>query len=115
MTKTVKLTIAFTLLTLIALGISGCGGGSEGAKDGGVAATVNGKTITMAEVDRRVSQQVGGQEAKLSQQQMANARLTVLDSLIQEEVLFQRPRKRSCKLLRTRFPRRSIRRRPRPA
>ena len=69
MTKTVKLTIAFTLLTLIALSLSGCGGGSESAKDGGVAATVNGKPITMAEVDRRVSQQVGGQEAKLSQQQ----------------------------------------------
>ena len=93
MTKTVKLTIAFTLLTFIALGLSGCGGGSEGAKDGGVAATVNGKTITMAEVDRRVSQQVGGQEAKLSQQQMATARLTVLDSLIQEEVLYQRAEK----------------------
>jgi hypothetical protein len=92
-TKTVKLTIAFTLLTLITLGLSGCGGGSEGAKDGGVAATVNGKTITVAEVERRVSQQVNGQEAKLSQQQFATAKLTVLDSLIQEEVLYQRAEK----------------------
>lgn len=93
MRKIVKLSIAFTLAALVVGGFSACGGGSNPAKDGGVAATVNGKPITMAEVDRKVSQQVGGQEAKLSQQQMANARLTVLDSLIQEEVLFQRAEK----------------------
>jgi hypothetical protein len=87
--KTVKLLIALTLAALT-VAFSACSGGSGTAKDGGIAATVNGKPISMAEVDRKVSQQVGGQEAKLSQQQMANARLTVLDNLIQEEVLFQR-------------------------
>lgn len=81
-------------LFLCAIGFSACGGGAaDASKDSTLAASVNGKPILLSEVDRQVGQQTGGQQAKLSQQQMANARLTVLDNLIQEEVLFQRAEK----------------------
>lgn len=55
-----------------------------------VAATVNGRNIMLKEVERSVNQQAGGNAAQLSQLQLAQARLQVLDSLIQREVLFQR-------------------------
>src|SRR6266436_5693283 len=55
-----------------------------------VAATVNGKNIMLAEVERTVSQQAGGKQSRLSQLELAQARLQVLGSLIQREVLFQR-------------------------
>ncbi|MCA1605526.1 MAG: peptidylprolyl isomerase, partial [Acidobacteria bacterium] len=42
------------------------------------------------EVERVVSSQSGGQQAQLSQLELAQARLQVLGSLIQREVLFQR-------------------------
>ena len=44
----------------------------------------------MVEVEQAVSRQAGGQQAKLSPLEMAQARLQVLGSLIQREVLFQR-------------------------
>jgi len=68
------------------------GGGSE-AKESMVAATVNGKNIMLAEVERAVSQQAGGKQAQLSQLELAQARLQVLDGLIQREVLYQRAEK----------------------
>jgi len=80
------------VMSLMAIAFSACGT-ADSSKDKAVAATVNGKPITLAEVDRQVTQQVGGQVSKLSQQQLANARLSVLDNLIQEEVLFQRAEK----------------------
>jgi hypothetical protein len=55
-----------------------------------VAASVNGRNIMLQEVERYVNRQAGGNLSKLSQMQLAQARLTVLDSLIQREVLFQR-------------------------
>jgi peptidyl-prolyl cis-trans isomerase SurA len=55
-----------------------------------VAATVNGKNIMLAEVERGVSQQAGGKQAQLSQLELAQARLQMLGSLIQREVVFQR-------------------------
>jgi parvulin-like peptidyl-prolyl isomerase len=89
-----KLTIATTLLTLISLFFAGCSssGGSD-SKDSMVAATVNGKNIMLAEVERAVSQQSGGKQAQLSQLELAQARLQVLGNLIQREVLFQRAEK----------------------
>jgi len=59
-------------------------------KDSTVAATVNGKNIMLAEVERQISQQAGGKQAQLSQLELAQARLQVLGGLIQREVLFQR-------------------------
>jgi hypothetical protein len=72
-----------------ALLIAGCGSGSESA-DNTVAATVNGKKIMLQEVERVIQQQTGGKQTSLSPLELAQARLQVLSSLIQREVLFQR-------------------------
>jgi peptidyl-prolyl cis-trans isomerase SurA len=86
-----KLTAAASLLALISLFFSACsaGGGSD-SKDSLVAATVNGKNIMLSEVEQNVSRQAGGKQAQLSQLELAQARLQVLGSLVQREVLFQR-------------------------
>ena len=57
------------------------------------AAKVNGKIITMQEVDRAVKQQAQGQESKLSPLELAAARLQVLQSLVEQEVMFQKAEK----------------------
>jgi parvulin-like peptidyl-prolyl isomerase len=89
--KIAKLSITATLLALVALVLGACSssGGSD-AKDNTVAATVNGRSILLADVERAISQQAAGQQAKLSQLELAQARLQVLSSLMQREVLFQR-------------------------
>ena len=76
---------------LVALVLGGCssGGGSE-ANDSMVAATVNGRNIMLADVERAISAQAGGKQAQLSSLELAQARLQVLSSLMQREVLFQR-------------------------
>jgi len=74
---------------IFVLGACGGGGSSDG-KDSTVAATVNGKNIMQKEVEQGVSLQAGGQQAKLSQLELAQARLQVLANLIKKEVLFQR-------------------------
>jgi parvulin-like peptidyl-prolyl isomerase len=68
-------------------------GGSGSATDNTVAATVNGKSIMMKEVEKLISQQAQGQQDKMSPLQLAQARLGVLDRLIQREVLYQRAQK----------------------
>lgn len=91
MHKTAKLIITVTLLALVALALGACGsGGGSDAKDSMVAATVNGKNIMLADVERAISQQAGGKQSQLSQLELAQARLQVLGSLTQREVLFQR-------------------------
>ena len=82
----------FTVTCLVAAGLvlSGCDSGGSAAKDNMVAATVNGRNIMLKEVERAVSQQVGGNTSSYNQLQMAQARLQVLDSLIQREVMYQR-------------------------
>ncbi len=57
------------------------------------AATVNGKAIKMEEVERAVKQQAQGQESRLSPLELAAARLQVLQSLIEQEVMFQKAEK----------------------
>jgi peptidyl-prolyl cis-trans isomerase SurA len=81
---------AVTCLVVSGLVIAGCTSGNTQADQNMVAATVNGRNIMLKEVERGVNQQAGGNAASLSQLQLAQARLTVLDSLIQREVLFQR-------------------------
>lgn len=91
MQRTAKLTITATFLMMISLALGACSsGGSSENKDNTVAATVNGKNIMLAEVERGVTSQAGGQQAKLSQLELAQARLQVLGNLIQREVVFQR-------------------------
>lgn len=83
--------IALTCLVVSGLVLSGCtsSGGNE-TNDNMVAATVNGRNIMLQEVERGVNQQTGGNPSALSQLQLAQARLTVLDGLIKREVMFQR-------------------------
>lgn len=75
------------LFAAFALGLAACGGKDKpGGRD--VAATVNGKEITLADVDRLVTQQLQGQQ--LSTPDMAAARLQALDNLIQREAVVQK-------------------------
>jgi len=76
-------------LMFAALIVAGCGSSTE-SPDNTVAATVNGKKIMLSEVERVIHQQAQGNESKMSAHDLAQARLTVLDKLIQREVLFQR-------------------------
>jgi len=76
-------------LLFSALILAGCGSRAETAERT-MAASVNGKKIMMSEVERIIHQQAGGNESKMSAHELAQARLTVLDKLIQREVLFQR-------------------------
>jgi parvulin-like peptidyl-prolyl isomerase len=81
-----------TVICLVAAGLvlNGCDSGGSEAKDNQVAATVNGRNIMLKEVERAVTAQVGGNTSSYNQLQMAQARLQMLDSLIQREVMFQR-------------------------
>jgi peptidyl-prolyl cis-trans isomerase SurA len=89
--RTAKQTITAAFLAVILLCLGSCSsGGSSDSKDTTVAATVNGKNIMLAEVERGVSSQSGGKQAQLSLLVVALARLQVLGGLIQREVLFQR-------------------------
>lgn len=82
--------LAVTCLVGAGLVLNGCSSGASEAKDQMVAATVNGRNIMMQEVERAINQQTGGNPSTLNQLQMAQARLQVLSTLIQREVLFQR-------------------------
>jgi peptidyl-prolyl cis-trans isomerase SurA len=87
-----KIGKVFAVSCLVASGLvlAGCSSGTSEANENMVAATVNGRNIMLQEVERSVNQQAGGNPASLSQLQLAQARLTVLNNLIQREVLFQR-------------------------
>lgn len=81
---------AVTGLVVAGLVLNGCSSGASEAKDNMVAATVNGRNIMLQEVERAVNAQTNGNPSSLNQLQMAQARLQVLNNLIQREVLFQR-------------------------
>ncbi|MBC7931122.1 MAG: SurA N-terminal domain-containing protein, partial [Rubrivivax sp.] len=86
--------IAFVLVvTSLALAGAACGGSKGNGPGADVAASVNGKDITLGEVDRIISQQTGGQQSKMSTIQLAAARLQVLDKLIERQMLVQRAEK----------------------
>jgi parvulin-like peptidyl-prolyl isomerase len=82
--------LAVSCLVGAGLVLNGCSSGSSEAKDQMVAATVNGRNIMMQEVERAINQQTNGNPSSLNQLQMAQARLQVLNNLIQREVMFQR-------------------------
>jgi parvulin-like peptidyl-prolyl isomerase len=89
--RTGKLSIAVIIMALISLSLVGCSsGGSADNTESLVAASVNGKNIMLKDVERAISAQSGGKQAQLSQLELAQARLQVLGSLMQREVLFQR-------------------------
>jgi peptidyl-prolyl cis-trans isomerase SurA len=88
--KFAKVLVFPTSMLFLGIVLSGCGSGPSGDNDSTVAATVNGHSILLKEVERGVNQQAGGKQAQLSQLELAQARLQVLSNLIQREVLFQR-------------------------
>ncbi|MFN2501253.1 MAG: SurA N-terminal domain-containing protein [Pyrinomonadaceae bacterium] len=99
-----KQIFAIAAMTLFAAFIAACGGGGATNSTGGAvdpnetAAKVNGKVITMEEVDRAVKQQAQGQESKLSPLELAGARLQVLQGLVEQEVMFQKAEKENIVL-----------------
>lgn len=88
-----------TALAVFASIIGACGGPASNSSSSGTvdpnetAAKVNGKVITMEEVDRAVKQQAQGQESRLSPLELAAARLQVLQTLVEQEVMFQKAEK----------------------
>lgn len=58
-----------------------------------IAARVNGKDIKMEEVEKALKAQGQGEESRFSALELASARLTVLQQLIQTEVMFQKAEK----------------------
>ena len=84
---------AFTLNACTNTGTTTTAGGVNNVDPNETAATVNGKAIKREEVERVIKQQGQGQEAKFSPLELAKARLQVLDSLIQNEVLYQKAEK----------------------
>ena len=90
-------TIAFLAVT--AFFLNACTGTpsnnttSSSGVDNETVATVNGKAIKLEEVERVIKQQGQGQEGRLSPLELAQARLQVLEGLIQQEVMFQKAEK----------------------
>lgn len=78
------------LAAFAALAFAACNGAKGGGGGGDVAAVVNGKNITLGEVERVIREQTNGQQSLLSPLELGAARLQVLDSLIRDEVLYQR-------------------------
>ncbi len=89
----------FASVAVFAAFFAACGGAAPAGNTTGssdpneTAARVNGKTITMEEVDTAVKQQAQGQESRLSPLELAGARLQVLQSLIEQEVMYQKAEK----------------------
>jgi peptidyl-prolyl cis-trans isomerase SurA len=82
--------VAVGCLAMSGLLVSACTSGPTEGKDNTVAATVNGRNIMLQDVERSLSAQTNGKPETLNQLQLASARLQILDSLIQREVLYQR-------------------------
>ncbi len=88
--------LILSLLLSAMLTASACNSGDASQIEGGkdeVAAVVNGTKILIADVDRVTAQQFRGQENQLSPLELAAARLQALDTLITQEVLYQRAQK----------------------
>ncbi|HEX2269590.1 MAG TPA: SurA N-terminal domain-containing protein [Pyrinomonadaceae bacterium] len=82
--------LAVSSLALSSLLVGACASGGSAVAENQVAATVNGRNIMLQEIERQLNQQTGGNQSALNQLQLAQARLQILDSLIQREVLYQR-------------------------
>lgn len=82
--------LAVSCLALASVLVGACSSGGTAVQENTVAATVNGRNIMLQDVERQLNQQTGGKPSTLNQLELASARLQILDSLIQREVLFQR-------------------------
>lgn len=91
--------LTYIFLAAAALIFNACNTGSTSNSSpgemasGDTAAAVNGKAIKMEEVERGLKQQAQGQPINLSPLELAAARLQILESLIQQEVMFQKAEK----------------------
>ena len=92
-----KIVLFVTSLSMLTVVLNGCSSAGNQAS-ATVAATVNGRNILLSEVEQVINQQMGGKQTQLSTLQMAQARLQVLDTLIQKEVLLQRAEKENLKV-----------------
>ena len=91
-------TIAFLAITAFALNACTSNSANSSTTTGGVdpnetAATVNGKAIKREDVERGIKQQGQGQETKMSPLELAAARLQVLQTLVEQEVMYQKAEK----------------------
>lgn len=91
--------ISIAFLAVAILTLSGCPGTAPdpngGVNQNEVAATVNGKEIKLVEVERVLKQQSQGKELNLSPLELAQARLQILEGLIQQQVMYQKAEKES--------------------
>ncbi|MEZ5306590.1 MAG: SurA N-terminal domain-containing protein [Pyrinomonadaceae bacterium] len=85
--------LVLTLTVILALLAGACPKGGGPAANDKVAATVNGTPIMLQEVERAIKSSAQGQELKLSQMELAQARLQVLEQLISQEVMYQKAQK----------------------
>jgi len=85
-------TLGLTAMAAFLFITTGCDTPASGTK-GDVAATVNGKPIMKEQVEKVLKQQGQGQESKLSPLELAEARLRIVEGLIQQEVMFQKAEK----------------------
>ena len=82
--------LGVSCLALASVLVGACASGGSAVEENTVAATVNGRNIMLQEIERQLNQQTGGNPSALNQLQLASARLQILDSLIQREVMYQR-------------------------
>lgn len=95
--KTISLPLVVVLVVvLVSLLAASCKNGDD-TKGGEIAARVGTRDITLRQVDSLIKQQMdqSGGGKTLSPAELVAARLTVLDSLIQEEAMFQKAQKES--------------------
>ncbi len=87
--------ILIGVLALFAFVFGACSGPAGGPDVNEVAARVNGKDIKMEDVEKAIKAQSQGQgdAANFSPLELASARLSVLQQLIQTEVMFQKAEK----------------------
>ncbi len=90
MNRAAKNTLALIAVAASAFATTACPGKKTNGGGTEVAAVVNGKNIPLGEVERVIKEQTNGQQSALSPLELGAARLQVLDSLIKEEVLYQR-------------------------
>jgi peptidyl-prolyl cis-trans isomerase SurA len=95
--KVQKLNFKFISIAVVAIStvlFTACPGPKgPNTGSGDRAATVNGKVIGMEEVERAIKGQYQGQEAKMAPLELANVRLSALQTLIQQEVMYQKAEK----------------------
>ncbi len=85
--------LTILVVAFLAMVMAACPGGSPTDVSDETAATVNGTPIMLQEVERAIKSAGQGEESKMSPMELAQARLQVLQQLIQQEVMYQKAQK----------------------